>query len=230
MRFARLVLLTLTTFTTLSTSVTAETINVSGLVEYGPLQFGAPGPFGLLPGASVSLTGDRGFTFNGFVLSSPLISQPSITPAAQCGVGCSPGSTISLNASAINTDIVGHATLDGVSYPAVGPTGPNLQFFFSGQVVAPPFGSSPTAALTVPVDFAGSFNVDPSQHNGLVADALATLQLQQVDCPSGSPFCSGQGWQYEGIRYDLVTPEPTTLLLFGTAMVGLGLHWRRRSS
>jgi hypothetical protein len=220
MRFARPLLLTLMTFGTLSTSADAGTINVLGSVDYGL------GDSGFLPGATVSLTGDRGFTFGGFVLASLLdLGLPSPTPAVQCGVGCSPGSTISLNAAAINTDIAGHATLDGVSYSVIGLGGPSLQLFFSGQVVAPPFGSSTTAVLTVPVSFGGEFDVLPFQPftNDLVAAAQATLTLQETDS-FGAP-----AWLYEGIRYDLVTPEPATLLLVGTSLTALGLaRWRRR--
>jgi PEP-CTERM motif len=94
---------------------------------------------------------------------------------------------------------------------------------FTGQVVAPPFGQSPTAILTVPVDFSGAFNVDGVGGNQLIAAARATLTLQQTDC------CGGPAWLSDGIRYELEPiPEPTTLLLFGSTMAGVGLAaWRK---
>jgi hypothetical protein len=119
----------------------------------------------------------------------------------------------------------GQATLDGAFYPHVGTLdiGAHASLDFTGQVVAPPFGQSPTAILTVPVDFSGAFNVDGVGGNQLFAAARATLTLQQTDC------CGGPAWLSDCIRYELEPiPEPTTLLLFGSTMAGVGLAaWRK---
>ena len=203
-------------------SAFADTINIFGnSVEYG-------GP-GMTPTGAVSLIGDRGFTFNGFAPSLLGI----LAPATQClgvpGV-CSPGTTISLHALQVDNDLPGQATLDGVFYPNVGSlAGPaHAMIAFTGAVVAPPFGQSSTATLTTPVAFTGLFNVDGVGGNQLVALAFATLTLQQTDC------CGGPAWQYASVRYDLQpvsVPEPgtLTLVLFGSAMAGLGLAWRSRN-
>jgi len=201
-----------------ATSASAGPINVSGSVDYGP---------GSFPDGIVSLIGDRGFTFNGVVSGGVTIFGPG-----QClGVpaACSPGTPISLAAAAVDTDLPGHGTLDGIFYPHVGTLdiGAHASIAFMGQVVAPDFGQSPTVIVTAPVDFSGAFNVDGVGANQLIAAARATLTLQQIDssCCGGGP-----AWVNGGVHYDLEpVPEPGTLLLFGTTAAGLGLaRWKRR--
>ena|ERR1700730_311047 len=198
----------------------AGTINVLGFVDFGP---------GAIPFGTVNLGGDRGFTLN---FSGQALSFH--TAAANCSFPeCPPGATMNMNAFA-GPESPGHATLDGVSYQSVGaavcPAFPcaGALIHFTGQAVAPPFGDFTKAILKVPVDFSGTFGhnasgLDPSSEQ-LVASAIATLTLDKFDF--GPQF--GVAWRYDSIQYELMpTPEPTTLLLWGTTMAGLALARRK---
>jgi len=169
------------------------------------------------PVGTVHFVGDRGFTFDGFTEAVSGV----LSPAELCSVpsnDCNPGKTLSLRASASDLDLPGHATLDGVSYPVVGAAPADAAYEFTGTVTLPPFGQSPMASVTVPVDFSGSFFVDQVGGNQLIASASATLMLQE-----GTTFLGIPAWLYRGIRYDLVpVPEPTTLALVGTALAVVG--------
>src|SRR5215467_6503892 len=124
----------------------ADTINLfeGSSVVYGPA---------LNALATVHFVGDRGFTFDGVTSAVAGI----LFPAEQCSDApvpidaCNPGKTLSLEASASDSDLPGHATLDGVSYPVVGaaPADADAAYKFTGTVTLPPFGQLPTASVTV---------------------------------------------------------------------------------
>src|SRR5262249_5301544 len=142
------------------------------------------------------------------------IALSRLDPAMQC-IGspalCSPGTTISLTAAAFGPDILGQATLDGVSYPHAGldcPPSPCLflNLEFTGQVVAPPFGPSATAVVIAPVNFPTFLFHAEGPGQGFISEQLlgfaqATLTLRESDC------CGAPSWLYEHVRYD-VEPFP----------------------
>jgi hypothetical protein len=197
--------------------VQADPINItSGFLDMHP----SSGP--------LVLDGDRGFSF----LSSVDASGGVFTPWLLCwGTDlCRPGYNLDLNARWIGNDVTGPATLDEVSYPHVGslssPSSISVQF--SGTAVLPPLTGSSTT-IAAPFLFNGSF-FHPSG-DGFVSDALvgrgtATLTL----APSlGIPGT----WSLQGARYSFAdpspapTPEPGTLLLMGTGLIGLAAIVRR---
>jgi hypothetical protein len=108
----------------------------------------------------------------------------------------------------------------------------------SAFVFVPEFGSIESVVLAAPFVLTGSLN-----RSGITCISFP------FDC-SGDPSARtlydlhGEGsfhlalhrqrvsdtdfWVWDSARFDLATPEPATLLLFGTSAVGLGLARRLR--
>jgi hypothetical protein len=102
--------------------------------------------------------------------------------------------------------------------------------FDGNPVIAPPPNIASVVALTNPVTFTGLFSNPASGAEKLVASAEATVVLEKANF-SLLPNCPliGDCWKFDSATYDLApVPEPTTLVLWGTTMAGLGLAARRR--
>jgi hypothetical protein len=98
------------------------------------------------------LIGDRGFTFSSNVDIVGGVFQPS----ADCFDACLPGSSLNLRGSWFGNDLVGNATLDGVTYLAVGATDTaSIGVEFNGMATLPPIADS--ATVVAPVSFSGEF-------------------------------------------------------------------------
>jgi hypothetical protein len=199
----------------------AGTINVSGSLTFTG---GSSG--------SVSLVGDRGFTLN----AGTSALDAFVGPFEACGfIPCPSGRPISVNAVDVGGSFLAvRGTLDGVTFPSASCTPPDclsLAMIFNGNpVIAPPSNVASVVALTNPVTLEFGVFVNQFSPENLVASAEATVVLEKANfsLPPNCPLI-GDCWRFASVTYDLSpVPEPTTLLLWGTTMAGLGLaRWRR---
>jgi hypothetical protein len=178
----------------------------------------------------VNLSGDRGFT------SLAGLDQSVLGPLGPLGILFAPGQPISLALGLFPRVF----SLDGQNYSVGaclgGAPGLLCGFLFAslqGEVDTPPLvGVGRTTTVSAPVTF-GGFASFPGGVVDLIAagPARAQLTLLEVDFGPGPPFDpDAHSYLYVSLHYELEpTPEPTTLLLWGTTAGGLGLiRWLRR--
>ena len=137
---------------------------------------------------------------------------------------------MSLNAAWSGSDLQGTAIFDGATYTNVGNLiagSPEGSVAFSGAVAAPS-SSGLTGTVSAPFNFVGRFQFPQS---GGSAATTATLFGSGTASVEFFRISTDVPWSYRSAVYQFSdvdpVPEPGTMILVGTAMVGLGL--RRRS-
>ena len=155
---------------------------------------GTPGP--------LFLAGERGFT-------AQLQPQEGIYLPAACNadpLNCLPGTTLRLDAGWSNLDLPGMATLDGVTYTAVGEfSGPtSMTVRFEGAVVLPALAE--TSTVSAPFQFSGTFTHQAA--GGVVATENLTGAGVATVTLGHNPFFP-QSWTVRRVVYRLESPLPT---------------------
>ena len=99
------------------------------------------------------------------------------------------------------------------------------------RFVLPPLGETSQITFSSPVTFTGTFSHPTTLFRAmedLLTTATATVVYEQV--PFDVPVNQICRWNLVSATYELqATPEPTTLLLWGTGAAGFGLVRRTRS-
>ena len=168
------------------------------------------------PQGQLSLVGERGFSLD----ARPIDTDGNYAPRI-CNLECGPGMNVSLAAEWAGSAVSGQLAFDGRTYTDLGGGESETQaiVLFGGSFVTPLL--APTAMLTAPFVFSGSFAIPTADGLGTIRHTLAgsgtaTISLREWD----SAF-----WNIDAVRYDFAqpapVPEPATMLLvgFGTLLM-----------
>jgi hypothetical protein len=163
------------------------------------------------------------------------VAGVSVAPYSYCGstpLGCEPGAALDLYTT---WDVCctegGWLTVDETTYRVGWPypnNSPYVHLRFNGSWTVPELGSAMTVSVTNPFVLDG-FLEEPSLGGGdrtvLFGYGLATLNLARSESESR--------WLLRGLTYtitenDPTVPEPSSLVLLGTAVAMYGLRRRAR--
>ena len=164
-------------------------------------------------------------------------SAPFVVPFFTCSHGCLPGQLITLSSTMQNLVVgvvpdelvaAGSAMVDGTFYPFVEFIG--TLGLLTPSITIPPPDLSGGATVIAPFSFGGVLQGwDPLTRDGelrftkeLNGSGEATLKL----APSLSSYTFGT-LSYSFSSPAAVTPEPATLLLLGTGVIGILVRRRR---
>jgi hypothetical protein len=202
---------------------------------------------------SGSVTAGRSAIFNSFTLniagaSSAMSARVStfggsIAAANQCFTSgpCIPGTSVSLgsNTGPLGpTDFLsgGTVVLNGSKYFIATETFPPPGFLalsgsllFSAGSVNIPITDDPTITLTAPFTMSGGFgghNESGTFSFDFTGSGIATLVLDRAGTDRGNPTYTFRSLTYAFSPTSI--PEPVTIVLLGTGLVGVGIKARKR--
>lgn len=180
----------------------------------------------------IAVSGD-GFTFSG---TGGAATGGIFQPLIECGVPeCRAGTAIDLKALWSDTDLPGSATYQGETFSHVGSASSGIDT--SSMTV------DWTGTLTLPADFAGGTATAPLLFNGtfgytnVARPGLPPAPLQLFGTGTAAltftPWVDYPGaFRLQSAAYTFdapaATPEPGSLLLMGTGILGLAMARRRR--
>ena len=188
------------------------------------------GVFSILNGSdSLHLEGPRGFTLNATNIV-PGVYDPRSLCQAGPDTSCLPGALISMETGALGSDLPALVTLDGhIFTTGIGSEDQGSALVhFVGSFVAPPF-SADIVSVFSPFTFNGNV-VFPSDISPevvlLFGRGTARVDLARVNTPDGPR------WDFQRATYDFESaapvPEPGTLVLLGSGLVGCLIRRNRR--
>ena len=204
----------------LSVPVRADNVITAGFATLTPfnpitqMQFSGSG-------FSVSARGD-GFGGGGFV---------------PCMGGCTAGANLTLSANTgfwAFSDVSGSMFVNGTLYTFVFQAAPTLpqvvgsgSMAFSGGGVVVPLSDDPFVTLSAPFTVTGSLTgsaVNGQISLGFAGSGIGTLTLRNLG--NGQYIATGVTYSFQPVAEEV--PEPTTLLLFTTGLVGVAVRYRNR--
>ena len=154
-------------------------------------------------------------------------------PAQACAAGeCTPGATLGLEAYWSGGDFLGTASIDGTTYQMNGGDSAAGAVHFHGSWTAPTFTGQQTAFVTSPFTFDGSFWYPAFSGSAtpipLVGTGTATLGLDWH--PADNTWLLSSAHYVFANQSPSETPEPATLLLLATGLVGMATRRPTRRS